>query len=199
MGTESDARFTALWHAHAGRVLAYARRHVGAEEAEEVAAETFVVAWRRLPDVPPDALPWLLVVARNVISTRRRSLRRRRALVAEVQRAVEVHASRPSAEAVVLERVELARALWRLRPVEREALFLVAWDGLSLQDGARVADCSLSAFTTRVHRARTRLRREIDSAPGPPHTDDRRSHPDTSPSRPSDDRTEPVEVAQDNG
>lgn len=58
-------RFVALWTEHAPRVMAYALRHVGPDGAEDVVAETFLVAWRRLDRVPEDALPWLLVVARK--------------------------------------------------------------------------------------------------------------------------------------
>jgi RNA polymerase sigma-70 factor (ECF subfamily) len=61
-----DTRFAGLYETHAGAVLAYARRRCGTDEAEDVLAETFLIAWRRQDDVPPDALPWLYAVARNV-------------------------------------------------------------------------------------------------------------------------------------
>src|SRR5688500_3161984 len=56
-------RFVALYGAHGGAVLAYARRLIAADEAEDIRAETFLVAWRRRRDVPADALPWLYAVA----------------------------------------------------------------------------------------------------------------------------------------
>ncbi len=77
-------RFAALWDAHASRVQAYALRRVGADAAEEIVAETFLVAWRRLAQVPGDPLPWLLVVARNTIANQRRSGYRRRVLAEEL-------------------------------------------------------------------------------------------------------------------
>lgn len=55
--------FTAMWEQHAPRIMAYALRHVDPDTAQEVLAETFLVAWRRLRDVPGQPLPWLLVVA----------------------------------------------------------------------------------------------------------------------------------------
>ena len=70
-------RFVTLYERHASLVLAYARRRIGADDAEDVLAETFLVAWRRRDDVPDDALPWLYAVAGNVLRNRARSARRR--------------------------------------------------------------------------------------------------------------------------
>src|SRR6201991_2001869 len=77
-------RFVSLYEAHGGAVLAYARRRVAADEAEDVLAETFLVVWRRRREVPPDALPWLYAVAGNVVRNRRRAERRRAALHARM-------------------------------------------------------------------------------------------------------------------
>src|SRR5947209_1710216 len=73
---DREAKLTAIFQACAGRVYAYARRRGTAEDAQEVVAETFLVAWRRLDHVPADPLPWLLNVARKVLANRRRSSRR---------------------------------------------------------------------------------------------------------------------------
>ena len=73
-------RFTDLWHEQAPHVLAFPRRHVGTEAANDVVAETFLVAWRRWNDVTDPPIAWLLVAARKVIQNRARSTRRHRAL-----------------------------------------------------------------------------------------------------------------------
>lgn len=52
---------------------------------------------------------------------------------------------------------QLASALAGLTEHEREALLLVAWEGLSAADAARVAGCSVAAFRVRLHRARRRV------------------------------------------
>jgi RNA polymerase sigma-70 factor, ECF subfamily len=52
--------------------MAFARRRVAPSDAEDVVAETFLVAWRRLESLPIEPLPWLLGIARKVIATRRR-------------------------------------------------------------------------------------------------------------------------------
>lgn len=74
------ARFERLYDAHYAPVLAYALRRSGRTVAHDVAAETFLVAWRRLDDVPVDAAPWLYGVARRVLANERRAEKRRAAL-----------------------------------------------------------------------------------------------------------------------
>jgi RNA polymerase sigma factor (sigma-70 family) len=151
-------RFAELWERYAPRIQAYALRHVDRDEAAEVVSETFLVAWRRLVDVPGEPLPWLLVVARNTVANHHRSRHRARLLSDELARLQLVAQPGPSAaDAVVAERDALLRALAALTPNEREALLLVAWDGLAPTPAAQVAGCSVSAFKVRLHRARRRL------------------------------------------
>src|SRR5271166_3869306 len=74
-----------LFRVHYAAVLAYVRRRAPAESVDDVVAETFLVAWRRLERVPVDEpLPWLLGVARNVLATDRRGSGRRTALAARL-------------------------------------------------------------------------------------------------------------------
>jgi len=150
-------RFAALWEQYAARVQAYATRHVDADTAQDVVAETFLVAWRRLADVPGDPLPWLLVVARNTIANQRRSLYRRGVLNAELNRVAHLVRDGDGPDVDVSERDSLLRALARLTPREREALLLTGWDGLAPDDAAVVAGCSPSTFRKRLSRARQRL------------------------------------------
>ena len=64
---EAQARFEALYREHGGAVRRYVRRRAEAQSADDVVADVFVVAWRRLSDIPDDPLPWLLGVARRVL------------------------------------------------------------------------------------------------------------------------------------
>ncbi|MFZ1925057.1 MAG: RNA polymerase sigma factor [Solirubrobacteraceae bacterium] len=73
-------RFELLYAKYAPAVKAYVLRRAAASTADDVVAEVFVVCWRRFEDVPVDPLPWLLGVARRVLSTQRRGERRRGAL-----------------------------------------------------------------------------------------------------------------------
>lgn len=161
-------RFTALWDAYAGRVFAYACRHVDHHTAREVVSETFLVAWRRLSDVPDPALPWLLVVARNTMNNSRRTVRRHDALAAEMARVEQMAASAPATEVTVSDRAEALEVLATLTPAEREALLLTAWDGLNATEAARVAGCSVPAMHVRLFRARRRLRTGLPAEPVTP-------------------------------
>ncbi len=143
----------------APRVFAYARRHCDAAAAQDVVADTFMVAWRKHGDLPPDPLPWLLVVARNTMSSRRRRERRQEALVDSLAGIERLAGPAVGADQSVVERDALISALGELTELEREALLLVAWDGLTNTEAARVADCSQRAFEVRLSRARARLTR----------------------------------------
>lgn len=158
MSSSGPDRLDALWRAHAVRVHAYALRHAEPDVAAEVLSETFLIAWRRIDDVPPDPLPWLVVVARNLLANARRAQVRARLLSAELTRleaASPLSASAP--ESVAVERDLLLRGLAALSEVEREALLLTAWDGLAPAAAAQVAGCTTAAFHVRLHRARRRL------------------------------------------
>ncbi len=73
-------RFELLYEKYAPAVKAYALRRAAVSTVDDVVAEVFVVCWRRFEEVPVDPLPWLLGVARRVLSTQRRGERRRGAL-----------------------------------------------------------------------------------------------------------------------
>jgi RNA polymerase sigma factor (sigma-70 family) len=152
-----DAQLEALWHDWHRHVLSYALRRTDPATAEDVVAETFVIAWRRLDDVPEPPLPWLLGVARRVLANQRRAERRRRALVDRLS----VRASAPSA----LDGAPQDRALTALAALgerDREALLLHAWEGLDHAEAGTVLGCSAATFAVRLHRARRRFERELE-------------------------------------
>src|SRR4051812_37703281 len=74
---DRERTLAGMYDEYAPRVYAYAVRHCGPNEADDVLAETFAIAWRRLDNVPDPAIGWLIVAARNVISAGRRSTHRR--------------------------------------------------------------------------------------------------------------------------
>lgn len=170
-GDLAAEQFTALYTAHARRVFLYAARHVGADHADDVVADTFTVAWRRLSDVPAEApLPWLLVVARNTVSNTRRAQGRRDRLAHAAELAARLETVTRDVAVGIAERQAVITTLAELSDREREAVLLVGWDGLSPAEAARVAGCSPSAFHVRLHRARQRLRRSLDHAAAPDAT-----------------------------
>lgn len=154
----AEARLEALFRKHEAAVFAYARRRSTEEESDDVVAETFLVAWRRLDDVPPNALPWLLNVARKVLSTRRRSANRRASLVEKLTAERPVSAQDPMPDGAALE------AFDRLSESDREALTLIAWEELTPREAAAVMGDSPVRFRVRLHRARRRLIRELEAS-----------------------------------
>jgi RNA polymerase sigma factor (sigma-70 family) len=158
--SEDERRFIALFNEHYDRLLAYALRRVDADQAHDVVSETWLVAWRRLADLPGDALPWLIGVARRVIANRRRSDRRRAALL---ERVASNMATQTGEEHAIGGFSELSGALASLSDLDREILMLVAWDGLDTRRAAASLGVKQSVFSVRLHRARRRLLKELES------------------------------------
>jgi RNA polymerase sigma factor (sigma-70 family) len=159
-------RFEALYSANLSRLLAYAvRRTSTPEDAADAVAETFVVAWRRIDEVPTgeEARLWLYGTARRVLANQRRTDVRRTQLSERLRAEL---TSLPQTPHTRLEEVDaMRRALDRLRPDDRELLCLIAWEGLGPAELARVLGCSPNASKIRTHRARRRLRRELAALP----------------------------------
>jgi RNA polymerase sigma-70 factor, ECF subfamily len=155
------ARFETLFRENADTVLAYATRRSDPDTAQEIVADTFAVAWRRLDVVPDPALPWLLGVARNVLANERRSRRRAEGLMLRLVRAP-VESSDDPAD-VIDARWTVQAALDRLLPAEREVLELLAWEGLSAAEASDALGCSRVALGVRMHRARRRFRQLLDA------------------------------------
>jgi RNA polymerase sigma-70 factor (ECF subfamily) len=156
---ERRQRLERLFRAHSAQVLAYALRRVP-ERADDVVADTFAVAWRRLDSVPVDAEPWLYGVARKVVGGYWRSRDRDQALVSRLC-AIE---SRPAVAADEPDFARLHAALGALREADREALLLVHWEGLAPERASQALGISREAFNQRVHRARERLRTRMEAA-----------------------------------
>lgn len=155
-------RFDALFREHHPAVRAYARRRVPREVVDDIVSETFLVVWRRIDDVPDPPEPWLLAVARNVVGTEwRRAARRERLWIkAQSGHLVGYNPGEPEiADGCVL------GALARLRERDREALTLVAWDGLTPVQAAAVLGVPSARFRQRLHRAGRRLRAELAAGP----------------------------------
>jgi RNA polymerase sigma-70 factor (ECF subfamily) len=159
----AQVRFGRLYREQGRAILAYALRRVEEpEDAAEVVAETFLVAWRRLDEVPVDAGArlWLFGVARRVIANLHRAERRRTRLgerLAETLRTELATQPAPAGEAA-----EALRAIAELGDDDRELLLLVSWEELSPGEAAKVLGISSLAARSRLHRARRRLRNLLE-------------------------------------
>ena len=134
-------------------MLAYApRRRAGS--VDDVVAEVFLTAWRRLDEVPAEPLPWLLAVARRVLANQRRGERRAAALRERIR-----HDQGSSARS--LDSADAGspalRALWSLSESDQELLMLIAWDGLTRAQATSALGISRGTLAVRLHRARQRL------------------------------------------
>jgi RNA polymerase sigma-70 factor (ECF subfamily) len=159
------ARFEALFDAHQEMVLAYLlRRAEQPADAADLLAEVFLTAWRRLDTIPPDhGGPWLIGVARKILSNHRRGSARRNQLADRLRQTfatITISADRPGG---------VREALAKLRQSDREILTLSHWDDLSPAEIGIVLGVSQGAVRVRLHRAKRRLRdvlQERESAHG---------------------------------
>ena len=160
---EREERFTRLFASAYGPLWAYARRRVPLADVDDVVADVFTVAWRRLDDVPEDmALPWLYRTAYKTIGNHLRSQRRRLHLVGRL--AAEPAPSEGAHDPAVFE------ALAALRPDDQEILRLAAWEEFAPSEIAVVLGCTPNAAALRLSRARARLRERLTgSSPSRTH------------------------------
>ncbi len=163
-----EARFARLFNETRADLLAYAlRRARSPEDAADVLAETFLIAWRKLDSLPPadEARLWLFGVARNLL---RQGANRERALDTGVQRLADELRDAVSTFAYVPDEgsPRLRAGLKALPERQQEVLLLTAWEGLSPREIAAVTRTPVNLVRVRLHRARTRLRRELAATGG---------------------------------
>jgi len=150
------SRFEAVAAAVAEPVHRFALRRTDPETAKDVVADTLLVAWRRLDDIPPGVeLPWCYAVARRCLANAERSARRQRGLVARITRLDPPETVLP--QEPVLPDADLHRALAQLPGRDRELLRLWAWEDLAPREIAAVTGLSANAVSIRLHRARGKL------------------------------------------
>ncbi len=150
-----DERFEALARDLIDPLRRFLARRTDAETAEDALAETLLVLWRRLDDVPEAALPWAYAVARNCLANALRSERRQQRLAARV---ATVDPPREDVPVPAEGDPELAEALGALPEQDAELLRLWAWEQLSASEIAEVLEITANASAIRLHRAKAKLR-----------------------------------------
>ncbi|MDQ6658423.1 MAG: sigma-70 family RNA polymerase sigma factor [Actinomycetota bacterium] len=158
------AEFRSIFERTSSRVYAFARRQVDAATAEDVVSDVYLAAWRRRADLPADPVPWLLVTARNTLRNYGRTRGRQDRVQSALAGVAHLAATSATVDGAVVDRAAMISALSALNPSEREALLLVAWDGLDRSAAAAVAGCSPATFAVRLHRARRALHRQLQTA-----------------------------------
>ena len=147
-------------------MLAFAiRRTTTRADAEDIAAETLAIAWRkidRLPEAAPEQRTWLYAIARNVLSNHRRGNTRATNLT-KLLSTVDTNNAPGADDGVVnLSDIEVAvEALGMLSDKDREVLLLAVWEDLPKSEIAAVLSTSKPNVYLRLHRARKRLRAQF--------------------------------------
>lgn len=156
--------FALVYDRHAITVHRFLARRVGGQLADDLAAQTMLVAFdsrSRFDPAHDSALPWLYGIATNMLRRHARAESRHLKALPRLdpypleQRHDDAVSDRVSAEAAGR---ELAAGLSRLNGQERDVLLLVAWESLSYEEVSHALDIPIGTVRSRLHRARTKMR-----------------------------------------
>jgi len=164
--------FMPLVERHNRVLFGYLARRVGRDIAEDVTSETFTRAFAqraRFDTTRPDARPWLFGIALNLVRNQARSeMRQLRAYSRHG-----VHDRTEDDHAATHDRLdagdrspELAAALAELKPGDREALSMFAWNDMSYEEIAEALDIPVGTVRSRLNRARRIVQSHLAPADG---------------------------------
>ena len=126
--SQHELGFQRAFDQHFRDILAYAKRRSPVSDAEDIAAETFTIAWRKWASAPPDAIrPWLFGIARKVLANSNRGLRRRDRLSAKMMSL----SGRSAIEFSYGEHADVDQAMGMLQLSDREIIRLHCWEDRS--------------------------------------------------------------------
>lgn len=167
MGDDQRARFEVVYTDTYEQILSYAlRRCDSPEDAADMVAETYAIAWRRLRELPPgdEARLWLYGIARRVLANHHRGELRHRSRNVELHEEVtRLHVRAPDPGDRPDLRV-IGRVFRELPDRDRELLSLFVWEGLDHAEIGRILGCSRNTVYVRMHRARKRFSRALAKA-----------------------------------
>ncbi len=156
-------RFEALAAEVVEPVRRFLARRTDPDTAEDVLAETLLVCWRRLDEVPEPALPWVYGVARYCLANVDRGDRRQRRLAARI---AVVDPPQEELREPNPPDLRVTAALEAMRPEEAELLRLWAWEQLGPGEIAEVLGVTANAVSIRLHRARGKFVEELGKIDG---------------------------------
>jgi len=154
--SDEKAQFEELFRQTRAPLLGYLTRRVPVDDAADLLAEIYLVAWRRRGDLPDgdESRLWLFGVARRLVAEHHRlTWTRADAELRAVDTSVGPGRIDEARESAVL------RALDSLSELDRELVTLTTWEGLSPAEAARVVGITAGTARVRLHRARARLAR----------------------------------------
>jgi RNA polymerase sigma factor (sigma-70 family) len=157
-------RFAILYDRHHQRVHRYVARRLGHDLADDLMAETFLIAFQgraRYDLAYADARPWLYGIATNLIGRRHRAETRFWRFIAQtgvddtVEPPIDQVTDRVTAQSM---RRELASAVAGLPRGQRDVLLLTAAGGLSAEEIASALGIAKGTVHSRLNRARKKMR-----------------------------------------
>lgn len=167
---ETPEAFAVIFDRYADDIHRYIARRLGSDIADDLMAETFVIAFqrRRRYDLShAHARPWLYGIATNLIGRHRREEARRLRALSRMA-ALPPGREDSGPEDAVTERLgaggtdgPLAGALAELPARYRDVLLVIAWGELDYEEAAQALGVPVGTVRSRLHRARTRLRRTL--------------------------------------
>ena len=167
--TTGHVAYRRLYENYYRNVLAYFVRRVGRDDAPDLAAEVFAVAWRRFDAIPEGdgSLPWLYGVAYRTVSHHWRGDGRRRRLKTKLSRMPAISVAEPEVQFVQHQDYALVlRALTGLRPLDQEVLRMAVWEEMSHSEVAASLSLTVPAVRQRFHRAKRALLKEFERIGG---------------------------------
>jgi RNA polymerase sigma-70 factor, ECF subfamily len=185
--SDERAQFEVLFRDTRAPLLAYLTRRTPAEDAADLLAEVYLVAWRKRADLPAgeERRLWLFGVARRLLAEHRRHAWKRADAEAETGAL-----GTPDARDDDSRGEAVRHALESLSDIDRELVTLTTWEGLSPAEAARVVGITAGTARVRLHRARARLARHprlqaLLDAPEPDLPDSSAARPTSATGRPS--------------
>jgi RNA polymerase sigma factor (sigma-70 family) len=166
---EDPAVFVEVLRRHGQAVHAYLARRCGGDDADDLLSEVWLHAFEARASYDrrwPDARPWLYGIARNVLRAHWR--RRRRPLAPGDRDSSDPWPDVDTRLDAVAQAPALRRALTALPDDDRAVLLLVTWEGLAPAEVAIALGIPQGTARSRLHRARTSLRRSLAGDPAFP-------------------------------
>jgi RNA polymerase sigma-70 factor (ECF subfamily) len=165
----NTAAFAVLFDRHYRAIHRFLHARIGRALAEDIASETFTVAFRRRATYDlsrPNARPWLYGIAVNILRDHRRTEQRRLSAYA---RAAHTKEMQFDSDETGLDPT-VAAALLELSASDRHLILLYAWAQLSYEELAEALSLPLGTVRSRLSRTRSKLRAtlaSLDAAPLP--------------------------------
>jgi RNA polymerase sigma-70 factor, ECF subfamily len=160
-------RFAVLYDRYADQLYRYAGRRLGAADAEDMIAATFLAAFRargRFDTSRADARPWLFgILTKELAKQHRRESARLRAIARACPDVAEAGHADKVADDVTARgaRKALAQALSVLAPADRSVLLLIAWGDLTYDEVAHALAIPVGTVRSRLNRARRKVREAL--------------------------------------